>query len=290
MIIPGTDIANSIKESLKGQIKVLPVPPHLAVVIVGNDPSSLKYISRKKKVGEEIGMVVSIYHLKPNEPDDVRTAVKILNEDEEVNGIIIQRPVPLAIPKEELDSLIIPQKDVDGFHPQSKFHPPISEAVWEILKWVFKESSKLKDQSSNLDEIFLNWLKEKKILIIGRGETGGIPITKMLASNGINPAVAHSKTENIKEMCLSSDVIISCVGKGNIVRRDMVSKKTILIGVGMHPETHPADIAAMTFSPDYVIDEIKDRVAYYTPVPGGVGPVNVVFLLKNVVGSVKLSD
>ncbi|OGG15577.1 hypothetical protein A3D77_02675 [Candidatus Gottesmanbacteria bacterium RIFCSPHIGHO2_02_FULL_39_11] len=292
MVIPGNTIANSIKEKLKKKVSALPIPPHLAVVIVGNDPSSLKYISRKKKVGEEIGIKVTVFHLSSLEK--LLRLLKSLNEDKTVHGIIIQRPVPLPIRKEELDLLVKPEKDVDGFHPQSKFMPPISEAILEILKWVYnqenrnpviRDSSIEKRQTKNEEQFFHNWLSQKKVLIIGRGETGGIPIAKMLTAMGINPIIAHSKTENIKKLCLTSDIIISCVGKENIVRHDMVSKKTVLIGVGMHPEETPP--ASLTFSPDYTIGEIKDRVAYYTPVPGGVGPVNVACLLKNVVETVK---
>lgn len=267
MIIPGTIIANSIKETVHKKVTSLSGTPHLAVVIVGDDPSSLTYINRKKKMGEEIGVMVSVYHLKPKELENFYTTVKILNEDEEVDGIIIQRPVPLNIRKEELDILVRPEKDVDGFHPASRFTPPIGQAILTILEWVYQQE---KDK-----QLFSDWLNQKKILVIGRGETGGGPIIKTFHKMKIPIQNAHSKTENIKELCLSSDIIISCVGKADIVRHDMVTKKTILLGVGMHPD--------QTFVPDYNQEELKGCVAYYTPVPGGVGPVNVSYLLKNVV-------
>jgi methylenetetrahydrofolate dehydrogenase (NADP+)/methenyltetrahydrofolate cyclohydrolase len=247
--------------------------------MVGDDPSSLSYINRKKKLGADIGIKVTILNLVPSiTKKDLITHVKQLNSDASVDGIIIQRPVPINITKEELDVLVSPQKDVDGFHPSSKFDSPIGLAILEILKWVYSSiNSQL--TTHNLQP-FVEWLSKKNLLVIGRGETGGGPIIKTLKRNTIAFDMANSQTKNLKDLCLKSDIIISCVGKSDIVRRDMVKKETILIGVGMHQL--PGIGSHLAFGPDYNQDEIGKVVSYYTPVPGGVGPVNVVYLLKNV--------
>lgn len=270
MRIDGKVIAHDIKEELKKQVFRLRrknIIPHLAVILVGNDPSSLIYIKQKKKVGEKIGVKISIYNLECTiNKKRLVNLVNKLNKDKTTNGIIIQRPLPLQIEKEELDRLVIPRKDVDGFHPDSLFLSPVALAVARILEWV-------KSDKKN-SESLLQWLKKQKILVIGRGETAGRPIAEFLRKNQIKFIVAHSQTDNIKQLCLSSDIIISAVGKPNIVRRDALTTKTILIGVGLHPEEEKLQT-------DYNQEEIAPKVAYYTPVPGGVGPVNVACLFEN---------
>lgn len=272
MKIDGKVIAHDIKEELKKQVFRLRrknIIPHLAVILVGNDPSSLIYIKQKKKLGEEIGVKISIYNLECTiNKKRLANLVNKLNKDKTTNGIIIQRPIPFQIEKEELDRLVTPGKDVDGFHPHSQYLPPVALAVAKILDWV-------KNDKKN-SEPLLQWLKKQKILVIGRGETAGRPIAEFLRKNQLKFTAAHSQTDNIKQLCLSSDIIISAVGKPNIVRPDMVTAKTILIGVGLHPEEEKLQT-------DYNQEEIAGKVAFYTPVPGGVGPVNVACLFENLI-------
>lgn len=288
MIIDGKQIAIEIKKDLTKQIldlKAKSITPHLAVVLLGNDPSSHTYVRQKQKVGEEIGVKVTLYQ-SPNiiNKERLKELVDKLNQDTTIQGIIIQRPLPFEIEKEEVDLMVIPQKDVDGFHPQSPFSPPIALAVLKILEWTYNNSNK---ENTNT---FLPWLKSQKILIIGRGETGGKPIAETFKKLNIPITIGHSKTADLKSLCLQSDIIITAVGKkkrttlrrpsesGNnentIIQPDMVKSKTILIGVGLHAE-------GGNLKPDYDQKEIADKVRFYTPVPGGVGPVNVACLFEN---------
>jgi len=275
MKIDGKFIAEEIKNKLKKQISLLRsrnILPQLVVILIGDDPASQIYVRRKKKIGEEIGVQVSVYNFHENmAKTELITLVNNLNKDNTVHGIIIQRPAPLDITKEELDLMITFEKDVDGFHPRSFFDPPIAKAIEKILEWVMGNT---RHQSHALD--LFNWLNEKKILIIGRGETAGLPLDRYFHKLKIPHVVAHSQTKNIKELCLSSDIIISCVGRPHIVRQDMVTKKTILIGVGLHPENEK-------LTTDYDQEEIASKAGYYTPVPGGVGPVNVACLFDNLI-------
>ncbi len=300
MKIDGKFIAEEIKNKLKKQISLLRsrnIYPYLAVILIGDDPASKIYVCRKKKIGEEIGAKITNYKLQitneMNKLQNEKTKNKLislvtrLNHDKLVHGIIIQRPVPLDITKEELDLMVVPEKDVDGFHPKSLFDPPIAKAVEKILEWIYKSgkntSEVLRSDSSEVKEFrkdYTKWLKEKEILIIGRGETAGQPLDKYFTKLNIPHSIAHSQTKNIKELCLSSDIIISCVGRSHIVRQDMITKKTILIGVGLHPENEK-------LATDYDQEEIASKAGYYTPVPGGVGPVNVACLFRNLLSAVK---
>ena len=219
-----------------------------------------------------------------------------LNKDPSIHGIIIQRPLPIDITREELDLLVVPKKDVDGFNPQTRFDPPIAKAIERILFWVYgDETDRLVHWSIGDLEHFYRWLRSKPILVIGRGETAGKPIAKFLKKKGAQVTIAHSKTENLTELCQMSNIIISCVGKRTIlrstegsrnngawiVRHQMITNKTVLIGVGLHSENGKLNT-------DYNSEDIKDIVAYYTPVPGGVGPVNVACLMENVISATAL--
>ena len=310
MLIDGREIASEIINTLKKKVinqKIKGQSPHLAVILVGNDLGSTAYVRAKKSLGKEVGIKVSIYphqiannekmindlnHLSLDKKQLVEL-VSRLNKDPSVHGIIIQRPLPIDITKEELDLLVVPKKDVDGFHPQTRFDPPITKAVERILFWVYRnETNKLEHWSIGDLEHFYRWLCNKPILVIGRGETAGKPIAKYLLKKGAQVTIAHSKTENLTELCQMSNIIISCVGKRTIlrstegsrnngawiVRHQMITNKTVLIGVGLHSEDGKLNT-------DYNSEDIKNIVAYYTPVPGGVGPVNVACLMENVVSA-----
>jgi methylenetetrahydrofolate dehydrogenase (NADP+)/methenyltetrahydrofolate cyclohydrolase len=298
MTIPGKEIADALAEKLVSEVVHLTAEktlPHLAVILVGEDKSSLSYINRKKKVGETLGCIVSVYRLTvQNTVEGLKTTVKILNDDPDIQGIIIQRPVPMPITKVELDSLVVKEKDVDGFRLDSPFTPPIGLAILSILEWVHEDirSNRASELfNPNVNE-FDSWLITQKILIIGKGDTGGKPIAEILRKRGVKAIIADSKTkllgssdEKINENTGKNNnrinprnfnIVISCVGKPNILRHSMVSKKMILIGMGLHSEGNH-------LAPDYDQNEVKNTAAYYTPVPGGVGPVNVVCLFQNLI-------
>lgn len=276
MKIDGRYIADELKSLLKKKINSLRqknIIPHLTVIIVGQDPSSQTYVKQKEKVGSEIGVKVSVIRKQvTDDKGQIINIVKKLNSDPSVHGIIIQRPLPMEIEENELNRMVIPKKDVDGFHPLSPFTPPVASAVIKILKYVHRNINATGTSSFN------TWLKKRKILVIGRGETAGKPIAKKLNKMGINIEIAHSKTSDLIKVCLDSDIIITCVGRPDIVRHDMVTNKTILIGVGLHPEND-------RLHTDYNQEEISLKTAFWTPVPGGVGPVNVACLFENLIAS-----
>ncbi len=274
MKIDGRAIAQKLFESLKKDITRLKkkgIEPHLVIILVGDDPASISYVNQKKLKGEGIGCKVTVlnYEAGINLPagkagnQELFTKIQELNKDLTVHGIIVQRPVPQQINSNELDLAIDPKKDVDGFHPDSKFEPPIAEAVLEILK-----SLDIK-------------LADKNITVIGKGQTGGGPIIQTLKRMGIKPTVIDSKTLNSKFIIQNSDIIISAVGKPNIISSEDLKQEAILISLGMHKEEDGK------LHGDYDEKEIEQKAGFYTPTPGGVGPVNVACLLKNLIEAAK---
>lgn len=258
MKIDGKQIAANILGDLKLRVQALNIVPHLAIILVGNDPASLAYVNQKKLKGEEIGAKINIKHISSNtSQESLLSTIKQLNNDNNVHAIIVQEPLPLYINLKKITEAIDPKKDVDGFHPKSKFKSPIFMAVLTLLKQI------------NLTP------QEKRIVIIGKGETGGKPIINGLKKMGIKPFIIDSKTPNPSSKTQNADIIISAVGKSNIVKPEMIKKGVILVSIGLH-KGEDAKLHG-----DYNEEEIKDKASFYTPTPGGVGPVNVAMLLKN---------
>jgi len=272
MKIDGKKIAEEIKSELKTKASFFRsqnIFPHLAIIMIGEDLNSLSYVKQKEIQAKKIGIKTSIYRLQTKK--NLSDLCLKLNQDDSVHGIIIQRPLPFRINNKELDRLVVSQKDIDGFRPKSKFSPPISLAVYLILENVHKFS---KENFS-----FDRWLKRKKILVIGRGVTGGKPISEFFKKLQVRHKTADSKTENLKKMCLEADIIISCIGKYNVVRHSMIKQNTILIGVGISRNKS-------ILQTDYDQKEMEKLGMVYTPTPGGVGPVNVACLFENLLKAV----
>ena len=159
-------------------------------------------------------------------------------------------------------------KDVDGFCESTPFDAPVALAVWRILKEVFK-------QIGDQDILLEDWVKAKKVAIIGKGQTAGMPIITFFKKKGLPLTIIDSKTDNKSEIIQNADIIISAVGKDSVITKEMIKDDVILLGVGMHRGTDGK------MQGDYEEGEISSKASFYTPVPGGVGPVNVAMLLSN---------
>lgn len=292
MKINGRDIASGIFETLKKRVAILKkknITPHLAVILVGNDPASHAYVNQKQKKGEEIGVLVTVHmYAEDVTTEQLLREILMLNQDPLMHGIIIQQPLPAQIDVKQLINTTNPEKDVDGFHKNSSFTPPIAEAAMRTLEEVYfsseveKKSSRLavypehsRRARSNSND-FADWLQQKQIVVLGKGETGGAPIIAKLKKLSTEPTVIDSKTKNPKEILKQSDIVISCVGRRGVVRSDDLKQGVILIGIGMH-KGEDGKLHA-----DYEEEEIEKVAGYYTPVPGGIGPINVAMLLQNV--------
>ncbi|OGH23586.1 MAG: hypothetical protein A3J69_02970 [Candidatus Levybacteria bacterium RIFCSPHIGHO2_02_FULL_42_12] len=278
MKIDGREIARSLFKTLSEHVLTLNnkgVIPHLAIIIIGNDPSSYAYVAQKEKKARNIGIKVTVIRLESMvESYRLRNIIQALNRNPTIHGIIVQRPLPLHIDRELINELVHPSKDVDAFHSKTKFEFPISKATIVILEHIY---SSLKTLKKTKEIKFVQWLASQAIVVVGKGETGGKPIATTLKKLGIKPLIVDSKTKNPKLIIEKADILISTVGKPNMIKPAMLKKNTILIGVGIH-KGKDGKLHA-----DYNEKKIKDRVSFYTGVPGGVGPVNVAMLLDNLV-------
>ncbi len=286
MRIDGKKIADAILESLVPEVLTLKKKgciPALAVIQVGDDPASTAYISQKKKAAERIGAVLKHEKLPADVSyQHVNILIHEYNANPAIHGIIVQRPLPdtLSDAKAALVS-ITPQKDVDGFVPNSPFTVPVAAAVLTILEDVYgltrSDLVNKQNRTPSQDEDFSDWLRRQSIVVIGRGETAGKPIAEALGKRGCTPSIVHSQTPNPKQIIKDADIVISCVGRERMVTKDSIKPNAILIGVGLWRDNKG------NLRGDYEEDEIKDIAAFYTPTPGGVGPVNVACLMQNLV-------
>lgn len=300
--IDGKLLAQHILTELSGQVTGLKekgIVPKLRVILIGDDPGSISYIKQKTKAGEQAGIAVDVVREQTDIGEEAfRRLISDANSDPDIHGLVIQRPVPMQLyDVSEILNSVAPAKDVDGFLPGSPYPVPVAAAVEEILLKVKSQMSTLRQSSGQAGKStgqtsevptsprlrgtgntisFLAWLKAFTIVIIGRGETAGRPIFEYLRK--LNPSVTqiHSETEHPETLLKSADIIISCVGKPNIVRHDLIKKGSILISVGLSRDMEGK------LHGDYEETDILDTAAFYTPTPGGVGPVNVACLMRNV--------
>ena len=275
MKIDGKQIASEILENLKKKVNNLKeqgITPCVAIILVGNDPASVAYVAQKVKKAEKIGTKATVYRL-PSETSENKLLMllKKLNDDEIMHGVIIQRPLPSHINPTTVNEATNREKDIDAFRKDSPYQMPLAEAVIAILKNIFQ--NKLDIRYSD----FIDWLKTKNIVVVGKGETGGRPTIELLRKMNIEPIVIDSKTMNHELLTRSADIVVSTVGKPNILKAESLKKGVILIGVGMHRGNDGK------LHGDYNEEEIKDIASFYTPIPDGVGPMNVAMLLKNLV-------
>jgi methylenetetrahydrofolate dehydrogenase (NADP+)/methenyltetrahydrofolate cyclohydrolase len=263
MIIDGKKIAEEIKLELKQTLQQASGKKLvLAVVLVGEDPASIKFVEYKKKFGEAIGVEVRVFEYEADiEQTDLAEEINRLAVDEKVEGIVVQLPLPACagrpkqIETEKILNIIPAEKDVDALTADASVDAPVAEAVMEILK------------RGDVD------LNNKKILVIGQGKLVGRPVSVILAQEGYDVDTADINTKNLKEKTLQADIIISGVGKPGLIKADMVKKGVILIDCGT------SELKSQ-LSGD-IDPTCADKASLFTPVPGGVGPIVVAMLFKN---------
>lgn len=301
MKIDGRAIANTILENLKTEVTKLKkrgVTPTLAVILVGDNPASLSYIKQKQKAAETIGAKL-ILDQKPFflSLKDIKVLINKYNNDPTIHGLIVQRPLPKEL-GDTTDALstISPQKDVDGFLPNSPYTPPVALAVLSILELIYHQqvesrnnitmkqfNNSMNGENKPATKDFPEWLRSQCITVLGRGETAGKPIADSLSSLHCTTWIIHSKTPNPYDSMRKADIVVSCVGKERVVTKDTLKPGAMLIGVGLWRDSQEK------LHGDYEEDEIRDVASYYTPTPGGVGPVNVACLMQNLVQAAQSS-
>ena len=271
-IIDGKEIALKIRLNLKEKVehlKKLGKNITLAVILVGDDPSSKIYVSNKKKACEEIGIISKEYILKDNtSEEDLLILIDKLNDSDEIDGILVQLPLPSHINEKTVIKRISPQKDVDSFCEVNigkivtkdyNFLPCTPAGILEILKYEGRE------------------IKGKHCVILGRSNIVGKPLALLMLNNDATVTVCHSKTKNLKEICKMADILIVAIGKPKFLKSDMIKKDVIIIDVGINRDENSKLCGDVDFY------DVKDKASYITTVPGGVGPMTVAMLMDNVV-------
>lgn len=271
-IICGKTVSAAKRLEIKNRVEKLKnkgVSTGLAVIIVGNNSASRVYVNNKKKACEEVG-IESFEYALPEETtqDELLELIKKLNNDDKVDGILCQLPLPSQIDEQAVINAIDPKKDVDAFHPENVGHimigdytflPCTSAGIMEMLKFY------------NID------VKGKKCVVIGRSNIVGKPMAMLLLKENGTVEVCHSRTENLKAETLTADILVAAVGKAYFVTADMVKDGAVVIDVGMNRNEEGKLCGDVDF------DNVKEKASYITPVPGGVGPMTITMLLENTV-------
>lgn len=256
ILLDGKNLSAKIKDEIKGNVESYKETPVLAVVTIGDDPASKIYVNNKKKACEYVGM--SFLHLSFDETvseEKVIKKIKELNKDKFINGIIVQLPLPKKFNEDRIVNTVDINKDVDGFRCGSAFVPPVAYGVMEIF-----------------DYYKIN-LEGKNVVVIGRSKAVGIPMVRECLKRNATVTICHSKTENLKQYTKNADILIVSAGKKNIISKSMIKKDAVIIDVGINRVNKKIC--------GDVNPNVMDKCSYLTPVPGGVGPMTVVMLVKN---------
>lgn len=278
MRVSGREVAEKIAESLKAQVQKLKVTPYFAIILAGDDPSSKLYVNNKIKVAQKIGVKVKSFEFSENQFDKVLQTIKRLNKDKKVHGMIIQYPVFEGWDFDKLIAAIDPKKDVDGFSIESPYHKATAMATWEMLNAFAKIEGFSKPEE---------FLKDKKIVVLGRGKTAGKSIRELLEAHGFEVTVIARDTENPTAKIKRGDLVISATGVKNIVNGSNVKPGAYVVGVGVGREV--VDGKPKIYG-DINEEEISKIAKLYCPTIGGIGPLTIVSLLKNVIESAKNSE
>lgn len=269
-IIDGKAVSAAVRDRIKEEVLELNSKGKqtgLAVIIVGEDPASKVYVSNKKKGCEQVG-INSFEYALPEETttEELLTLIGELNNDDKVDGILCQLPLPKHIDEQTVINSIVPEKDVDAFHPTNTGHIMIGDysflpctpaGIIEMLKFYNIEIS------------------GKECVVIGRSNIVGKPMAMLLLQNSGTVTVCHSKTADLSDVTKRADILVSAVGKANFVTAEMVKDGAVVIDVGMNRN------AEGKLCGDVDFEAVKDKCSFITPVPGGVGPMTITMLLNN---------
>lgn len=287
-IIDGKMISNLIKEEIKLEVEKIikkgDRPPHLAAILVGNDGASLTYVGSKVRSCKQVGFDSTLVKLPAEiSQKDLLNKIHELNNDDKIDGFIVQLPLPNHIDEEEVLMTVNPNKDVDGFHPSNfgkmalnmeSFIPATPYGIIELLKRYEINTS------------------GKNTVVIGRSNIVGRPISILLSRKG-NPGdstvtLVHSRTKNLESFTKNADIIVSALGVPDFLKSEMVKKGVIIIDVGITRVNDDSNSKGYVIKGDVDFESVKEKASFMTPVPGGVGPMTIAMLLKNTLFSKNL--
>ena len=271
MRISGKDISLKIKDEIKEEIEKIkvhyPRVPQLAVILVGDNQASQTYVRNKERGCQYVGMdSLVIRHEESFTEEQLLAEIEMLNQNDQVDGILVQLPLPRHICEDRVLETIDPSKDVDGFHPAN------------VARLFLGQHSLVpctpKGMMVLLDQIGYD-LTGKEVVVVGRSHIVGKPVALLCLQRNATVTIAHSHTENLKEVCQRADVLIAAVGKAKMINSDYVKDGAVVLDVGINRD----DNNKLCGDVDY--EDVKDKVYAITPVPGGIGPMTITMLLKN---------
>ncbi len=280
--LDGKACASEVETALLERVNALKtdgIVPHLAVLIVGDDPASHVYVNSKVRMCERLGIRSTHIALPADTPEEtVRQHVLTMNEQKDLDGILIQSPLPAHMDEEALTDMIRPTKDVDGFHPQNLGRlvqgrtdgmlPCTPSGVMRMLDWAGIQ------------------LKGKRAVVLGRSRIVGMPAALLLAARGADATVtvAHSKTEDLPLVCAEADVLVAAVGRPEMVQPEWVKPGAVVVDVGINRVEDATRERGWRLAGD-VAPEVENVASWLSPVPGGVGPMTIAMLMENTVRS-----
>jgi len=276
------EIKFSVQNRVKNNLKI----PHLAAILVGDDGASKTYVNSKIKACEKVGFKSSLFKFDDSISEiELINQIKNINENDDIDGFIVQLPLPKHINQEVILNKVSPAKDVDGFHPNNygkmtlgidTFIPATPAGIIELI-----ERSEIQTEG-------------KKCLVIGRSQIVGRPISILLSQNksfgNSTVTVAHSRSKDLEKLCLDSDIIISAIGIPEFIKGNMIKKGSSIIDVGITRVDDLSSPKGYRIVGDVDFKSVSNTVGYITPVPGGVGPMTISMLLKNTLKACEISD
>ncbi len=280
-LLDGKKVAEELKKLIKtevaGMLEKELRAPHVAAVLVGNNPASETYVRNKEKSAKEVGFTASIYKYKETISEkELLDVINFLNNDEDLDGFIVQLPLPKHINENKIIEAINPDKDIDGFHPVN------------IGKMLLGLSGYLPATPFGILQLMKHYKIDtdgKNCVVVGRSHIVGSPMSILMSRKAYpgncTVTLCHSKTKNIKEICAKADILIVAIGQFEYVTADMVKDGAVVIDVGQHRIESSTTKSGFTFKGDVKFDEVSGKCSWITPVPGGVGPMTIVSLLMN---------
>jgi methylenetetrahydrofolate dehydrogenase (NADP+)/methenyltetrahydrofolate cyclohydrolase len=280
-LIDGKVTAEGIKKEIAVTVNEMKLrgerAPHLAAILVGNDAASETYVSNKIKTCKDIGFDSSLIHLDASiSEDELLKSVEALNNNPEVDGFIVQLPLPIHIDVHRVTEAILPEKDVDGFHPINVgrmtqqmpcYLPATPKGIMQLL------------ETYKIDTV------GKHCVVIGRSNIVGTPMSVLLSRNqypgNCTVTICHSKTPNIAEIIKQGDIVIAAIGQPLFVKADMIKEGAVVIDVGMSRIASTTTKSGFRLAGDVDFEEVAPKCSYITPVPGGVGPMTIIGLVQN---------
>lgn len=274
-ILDGKSLAKQIRKELKSRVQELRqkgIIPSLAVVLIGDDPSSIVYVNMKRKACEEVGIISHLYHLpSPTSQEEATKLIRELGERKDINGILVQHPLPPHIDEMSIFSAIPPEKDVDGLSPLS------------LGRLAFGRPSFVSCTALGVMELLNHYnipIEGKEAVVIGRSIIVGKPIALLLLQHNATVTICHSKTKNLWDKTRQADILVVAIGRAEYIRGENIKEGAVVIDCGYNrPPGGGKDVGDVHFPSAW------EKASYITPVPGGVGPMTIAMLLKNTIKS-----